>query len=48
MDMANEYSIVVVYRSHSSAEAAVKEFRKSGFDLKRLSILGKEYHTGSM
>ena len=28
-----------------NAEAAVKELQKSGFDIRKLSILGKGYHT---
>jgi hypothetical protein len=45
MSMSDKNSIVVVYGSHADAEAAVKELQKSGFDIKKLSILGKEYHT---
>lgn len=36
---------VGVYNSHGDAEAAVKELQKAGFDMKRLSIVGREYHT---
>ena len=36
---------VGVYESHPDAEAAVKELQKSGFDMQRLSIVGREYHT---
>ena len=43
--MSDKNSIVVVYASHQEAEAAVKELRHAGFDMRRLSILGKEYHT---
>jgi Heat induced stress protein YflT domain len=45
MEMSEKNSLVVVYGSHSNAEAAIKELQKSGFDIKKLSILGKEYHT---
>jgi len=38
-------SIVAVYPSHTSAEAAVKELQQSGFDMKKLSIVGRDYHT---
>ena len=27
------------------AETAVKELQKSGFDMKKLSIIGRDYHT---
>ncbi len=43
--MSEKNSLVVVYGSHSNAQAAIKELQKSGFDIKKLSILGKEYHT---
>ena len=43
--MSDQNSIVVVYGSHADAESAVKELKKSGFDIKKISILGKEYHT---
>jgi hypothetical protein len=36
---------VAVYPNHEAAEGAVKELQKSGFDLKKLSIVGKDYHT---
>jgi uncharacterized membrane protein len=43
--MADKNSIVVVYENHASAEAAVKELQKAGFDIKKLSIVGKDYHS---
>lgn len=36
---------VAIYGSHSSAEAAVKELQHSGFDMMKLSIVGRNYHT---
>ena len=38
-------SIVAIYSSHTAAEAAVKELQQSGFDMKKLSIVGRDYHT---
>ena len=38
-------SVVAVYDAHSKAEAAVKELQKSGFTMKNLSIVGKDYHS---
>ena len=38
-------AVVAVYRSHSEAEAAVKELQRSGFDMTKLSIAGRDYHT---
>jgi len=36
---------VAIYPSDTSAEAAVKELQQSGFDMKKLSIVGRDYHT---
>src|SRR5579863_4666258 len=38
-------SVVATYKSHTDAEAAVKELQQSGFDMKKLSIVGRDYHT---
>ena len=38
-------SIVAVYPTHLAAEASVKELQHSGFDMKKLSIVGRDYHT---
>src|SRR5579863_1476879 len=38
-------SVVAIYETHSQAEQAVKELQKSGFDMKKMSIVGKDYHT---
>ena len=38
-------SIVAIYNNHTEAEEAIKELQKSGFDMKKLSIVGKDYHT---
>ena len=36
---------VAIFNTHVEAESAVKELQKSGFDMKKLSIVGKDYHT---
>lgn len=36
---------VAVYDSHVMAEDAVRKLAKAGFDMKTISILGKDYHT---
>ncbi len=41
----NNNSTVAVYATHATAEAAVKELQKSGFDMKTLSIIGRDYQT---
>ena len=38
-------SVVAIYPSHIGAEAAIKELQQSGFDMKKLSIVGRDYHT---
>ena len=43
--MSEMNSVVAVYGTHSQAEEAVKELQKSGFDMKKMSIVGKDYHT---
>ena len=43
--MAKNNAVVGVYDSHTKAEASIKELQRSGFDMKKLSIVGKDYHT---
>ena len=38
-------SVVAVYATHSQAEAALRAFQASDFDMKNLSIVGKDYQT---
>jgi len=43
--MSKNNSIVATYSSHAEAETAVKELQQAGFDMKKLSIVGRDYHT---
>lgn len=43
--MDHDNSVVAVYPSHSSAELAIKDLQKLGFDMKKLSIIGRGYQT---
>jgi len=43
--MNKDNSVVAIYPSHTAAEAAIKELQQSGFDMKKLSIVGRDYHT---
>ncbi|MBS1856293.1 MAG: permease [Acidobacteria bacterium] len=43
--MTRDDAIVAVYQTHVDAEHAVQELRRGGFDMKKLSIVGKDYHT---
>jgi hypothetical protein len=46
MNMATKINAVVaIYKSHTEAEAAVKELQQAGFDMKKLSIVGRDYQT---
>ena len=44
-NMPRNNSVVAIYKSHAEADAAVKELQQSGFDMKKLSIVGRDYHT---
>jgi uncharacterized membrane protein len=38
-------AVVAVYDTHEEAERAVREIQKSGFDMQKLSIVGRNYQT---
>jgi hypothetical protein len=38
-------AVIAVYNTHPEAETAVKELQRGGFDMKKLSVVGKDYHT---
>jgi len=39
------HSCLGVFKQHTDAEQAVKKLEKSGFDMKKISIIGKGYHS---
>ena len=43
--MSKSNSVIAIYPSHTAAEAAIKELQQSGFDMKKLSIVGHDYPT---
>jgi hypothetical protein len=43
--MSNPDSAFFVYDDHATAEAAIRHLSQSGFDLKKLSLVGKGYHS---
>jgi uncharacterized membrane protein len=43
--MSNTNSVVAVFESHEQAENAIRVLQKDEFDMKKLSIVGKDYHT---
>ncbi len=45
MDNIGNNSCVAVFDSHQHAEAAVRALQQGGFEMKKLSIIGRDYHT---
>src|SRR5271168_719522 len=43
--MSTNNSVVAVYPTHTEADQAVKELQRGGVDLRKMSIIGKGYHT---
>jgi len=43
--MDNSETVIAVFPDHKAAEAAVKTLGAAGFDMKKLSVIGKGYHT---
>jgi len=41
--MSKNNSVVAIYPTHTDAEGAIKELQVSGFDMKKLSIVGRDY-----
>ena len=42
---SKEISVVAIYPQHSDAENAINLLKKGNFDIKKLAIVGKGYHT---
>jgi hypothetical protein len=45
MNIQKINTLVAVYSTHPQAEEALRAFQNTGFDMKKLSIVGKDYHT---
>ena len=45
MTMTQTDIAVAVYDLHTQAESAVKALQRAGFDMKKISIIGRDYHT---
>ena len=43
--MSGKHSVAAIFGSHAQAEDAIRELQKDGFDMKKLSIVGKDMHT---
>ena len=47
MPRQEQNSVVAVFGQHSAAESAIKELKGSGFDIKKLAVVGRDYQTES-
>ncbi|HEX4447265.1 MAG TPA: general stress protein [Polyangiaceae bacterium] len=45
MDTMHQSNCVAVFTRHEDAEAAIRELQRGQFDMKKLSIVGRDYHT---
>jgi uncharacterized membrane protein len=43
--MTESNAVVGIFDSHTEAETSIKELQRGGFNMKKLSIVGKDYHT---
>jgi len=43
--MNERHAVVGVFLSHLEAEGSIKELQQAGYDMKKLSIVGKDFHT---
>lgn len=44
-ETAEKSAVIAIYDTHEEAEEAVRELERSGFDMQKLSIVGKDYQT---
>ena len=44
-ETAEKSAVIAIYDTHEEAEKAISELQKSGFDMKKLSIVGKDYQS---
>ena len=38
-------AVIAIYNTHPEAESAVNELQQASFDVRKLSVVGKDYHT---
>ena len=43
--MSEHNAVVAIYNTHTEAETAIKELQRAAFNITKLSIVGKDYHT---
>lgn len=45
MDIRSDNHCVAIFDRHQDAEAAIRDLQHAHFDMKKLSIIGRDYHT---
>jgi uncharacterized membrane protein len=45
METTGQSNCVAVFDQHQGAESAIRALQSKGFDMKKLSIVGRDYHT---
>jgi uncharacterized membrane protein len=45
METMGQSNCVAVFDQHQAAESAIRALQSKGFDMKKLSIVGRDYHT---
>ncbi|MFZ6673195.1 DUF1269 domain-containing protein [Undibacterium sp. Xuan67W] len=43
--MSNDHAPLYIFNTHVEAEEAIEQLARSGFDVKKLSLVGKGYHS---
>ncbi len=43
--MNEQHAVVAIYHTHTEAEAAIQALKRAAFDVTKLSIAGKDFHT---
>ena len=43
--MSESNAVVAIFKSNAEAETVVTELQRAGFDMKKISIVGRDYHT---
>jgi len=43
--MTEQNAVVGIFNDHAGAEVAIQELQRGGFDMRKLSIVGRDFHT---
>jgi uncharacterized membrane protein len=41
----DESAVVAIYATHTDADTAIRSLQRAGFDMKKLSIMGRDFHS---